>query len=167
MPKHTMTAEEARQLFSYNPETGDLIWKRTKNRAQKGTIAGTLSLGGYIVVGVNRNYYKAHRIIWLMEHGDWPEFNIDHIDGNGANNRLDNLRQATQADNCKNSRIRRDNSCGFKGVMYRTKYKNKWRARIQVNGKRKDLGHFATPEEAHAAYCKAAAELHGEFANFG
>jgi hypothetical protein len=89
----------------------------------------------------------------------------DHIDGNGLNNTRSNLQLATIAENNHNARIRQDNTSNFKGVCWH-KAAAKWTAQIQVNGKHKYLGLFATPEEAHEAYCKAAKELHGEFARF-
>lgn len=92
----------------------------------------------------------------------------DHIDGNGLNNCRDNLRPATYMQNAHNRREYVNNSSGYKGV-YWSKKMQKWAAKICANGKQKHLGLFDTPEEAHAAYCEAAAssEFHGEFANFG
>lgn len=89
---------------------------------------------------------------------------VDHIDGNGLNNRRSNLRLASHRQNLWNQRMRKDNTAGFKGITaYGT---NKWRAQIRSNGKRLHLGTFDTPEEAHEAYCTAARELFGEFARF-
>ena len=85
---------------------------------------------------------------------------IDHRDGDGLNNRRCNLREATNSQNTCNQGLRRTNVSGFKGVY---KHKRKWRADITLDGQRRFLGLFATPEAAHAAYCKASAELHGEF----
>ena len=90
----------------------------------------------------------------------------DHCDGNGLNNRRVNLRACKNTENQWNARIRADNTSGFKGVIWQEDMM-KWRARIKVNGKLKHLGYYSTPKEAHAAYCRAAIELHGEFANFG
>lgn len=86
---------------------------------------------------------------------------VDHINGNGLDNRRVNLRLATRFNQVWNTRRRKDNSVGFKGVY---KHGNKYRAVIQCNNCRKRLGTFDTPESAHKAYCKAAHELHGEFA---
>ncbi len=86
---------------------------------------------------------------------------IDHRDHDTLNNRRSNLRRATRAQNCQNARKRRDNKYGFKGIF---KTNKKWLAHIRENGKFKHLGVFSSPEAAHAAYAKAALELHGEFA---
>lgn len=89
---------------------------------------------------------------------------VDHRNGDGLDNRRGNLRPATFADNARNARIRKDNTSGFKGVKLMS---GRWYAQIRVNRKRHHLGMFATPEEAHTAYCRAAAHHFGEFANFG
>lgn len=90
---------------------------------------------------------------------------VDHIDGNSLNNTRSNLRICTRAQNCLNSKRPKHNTSGYKGVAW-SKKNNKWQATIKFNGKLHWLGLFDTPEEAHKAYCKAATELHGEFARF-
>jgi hypothetical protein len=91
---------------------------------------------------------------------------VDHINGNGLDNRKANLRLATVAENSQNARRRKDNASGFKGV-YWDKYWKRWKAQIRYDGKCKRLGTFSTPEEAHEAYCRAAQDFHGQFANTG
>lgn len=88
---------------------------------------------------------------------------VDHVDGNGLNNRRSNIRLATHAQNITNQRRRSDNKSGFKGVS-RYKKTRKWIARITISGCRKRLGYFETPEAAHAAYVRASQQLFGEFA---
>lgn len=89
----------------------------------------------------------------------------DHIDGNSLNNVRSNLRLATKAQNNRNMKKPSHNTSGYKGVSWR-KNAGRWRAYIFINNKQIHLGYFDTPEEAHAAYCEAAKELHGEFARF-
>lgn len=91
---------------------------------------------------------------------------VDHVDGNGLNNRRDNLRLATQSQQSANVRRPVTNRSGYKGVSFDQRY-NKWRARIKVNQKERWLGYFDTPQAAHQAYCDAAVESFGEFANPG
>lgn len=99
-----------------------------------------------------------HRVIT-----DAPEnMQVDHKDGNGLNCRRNNLRQATNSQNQRNTRTRVDNTAGFKGVNL-CKDRGVWQARIQVEGSRIHLGFFTTAEDAHAAYARASAALHGEF----
>ncbi|MDR6393480.1 AP2 domain-containing protein [Paraburkholderia phenoliruptrix] len=105
-----------------------------------------------------------HRFILEIQTGD--ERIVDHIDGNRLNNQKANLRICTHAQNLRNQKRRRDNTTGYKGVTFDVKA-GRFHAQIRNNGARKHLGHFDTAEEAHAAYCAAALELHGEFANFG
>lgn len=90
---------------------------------------------------------------------------IDHKDGNPMNCKRDNLREATRSQNQANRKLQCNNTTGFKGV---TKFKgrNKWFSKITVDGKHIHLGSFDTPEDAHAAYCKAATKHFGEFARF-
>jgi hypothetical protein len=110
--------------------------------------------------------YLGHRLVWLYHNGCWPSKFLDHIDGDRENNRIENLREASRTDNNRNVSRQRNNTSGFKGVSL-MKRDNVWIAQITVNRKNYYLGRFSTPEEAYAAYCKAAKELHGEFANTG
>lgn len=167
MPKHPISAEEARQLLDYNPETGTFTWRvGRRGTARVGSIAGRMDSGGYIQISVNGKRYQAHRLAWLVTYGVEPQEHIDHIDGNPSNNRLNNLREASYAQNCRNRRINSNSTSGYKGVSWAQSDK-KWRAGIRVDNKLIYLGGFDTPEEAYAAYCKAAVQFHGEFANFG
>ncbi len=110
--------------------------------------------------------YKAHRLAWFYMTGEWPPDQIDHIDGDRDNNRLVNLRKATNAQNGANARLSKNNSSGFKGVSFDTSV-GRWRASIRRNRQLHYLGFFNTPEEAHAAYASAAVQLFGEFARMG
>lgn len=152
------------ELFEYNQETGVFIRKTTWQNYKAGSEAGRLNRDGYRYICVKRRSYAAHRLAWLMVTKIDPAgFEIDHIDGDRQNNAFSNLRLATRHENNQNAKRRQDNSSGYKGVHFR-KEMNKWRATIQVNKRQVRLGYFDTPELAHMAYAKAAAELHGEFA---
>jgi hypothetical protein len=87
---------------------------------------------------------------------------IDHKNGHGWDNRRDNLRPATYAQNNRNQRLAKNNTCGLKGASFH-KASQSWRAQIKLDGKKIHLGLFATAADAHAAYCRASAKLHGEF----
>ncbi len=119
---------------------------------------------GYHVVTINKKTYYAHRIIFFMVYGRWPE-QIDHIDGDRSNNVLSNLREASNAQNNRNKGLRSTNKTGFKGVSY-NKINRNYNARITVNYKSIHLGCFDTPQAAHEAYKQAALKLHGDFARF-
>lgn len=112
---------------------------------------------------VGYGHYKVHRIIWLYMTGEWPKAFIDHVNGDGLDNRWANLREATIAENAKNRRLNRNNTSGFKGVSF-AKRANKYTAQVTANRKRVCLGFFDTPEDAYAAYCEAAKKHYGEYA---
>jgi hypothetical protein len=157
------------KLFNYNHETGCLIWKDRKDkRVPAGEPAGSM-LSGYLTTGIRvadgkRIIFANHRIIWRIVTGEDPLHNqIDHIDGNRLNNKFSNLRLANNSENQQNRKAPRHNTSGFKGVNW-CKRRNKWAAKIGIENRRIWIGYFDTPELAHMAYCKAAAELHGEFA---
>lgn len=102
--------------------------------------------------------------------GEWPKHQVDHKDTNPSNDKWDNLREATTAQNKANCRkYNRDKaSCPLKGVQaVQKRHSIRYRAVVTKEGVRRHLGNFDTPEEAHAAYLKASAELHGEFSNDG
>jgi hypothetical protein len=152
--------ERLKYLLDYNEFTGILSRKYPGPGIKVGP-AGTLK-DGYIYIVVDGKQYLAHRLIWLYVYGSFPENQIDHIDRNRSNNRLNNLREATKRQNQWNIGPRSRNKSGYKGVSKRG---NKWRARININGYDKWLGIFPTEKEAYTAYCSAAKQLHGEFLN--
>jgi hypothetical protein len=105
----------------------------------------------------------AHRLAWLWVHGRWPGCEIDHINSDGLDNRIQNLREATHAQNQRNQSKRSDNTSGLKGVSWHKRGK-KWKAQICHMGKWHALGLYDCSEEAHKAYVAAAHRFHGEFA---
>ncbi len=164
-----ITADQVRQLLDYSPETGEIRWKvdrlagRKSVRIKAGAIAGgTSGSHGYRVIFIGKSYL-AHRLVWLHVYGEWPPHQVDHINGDRLDNRLCNLRCATDGENKRNMKRRADNRSGFKGVIY-CKLTGRWRARIKVDGKIHELGRHNTPELAHAAYVAAAQKHHGKFA---
>ncbi len=169
--------EVLRQLLRYEPDTGKLFWRdrplcmfpdarawRSWNTRYAGKEAFTASnLNGYRHGNIFGRLHRAHRVIWAMETGSWPKKMIDHIDGDRARNCFSNLREATASSNQHNKKTQANNTSGFKGASWDKRCK-KWQATIKSRGKQKHLGHFDSPEAAHAAYCEAAQGLHGEFA---
>lgn len=121
---------------------------------------------GYWVVSMTiygvRRSLQVHRIIWAISTGKWPVAMLDHISCNQADSRMENLREATNAENRRNRGRQRNNKSGFKGV---SKQGTAFQADItDINGKTIYLGRYRTPEEAHEAYKAAARKYHGEFA---
>lgn len=160
-----ITAERLREVLSYDPESGLFTWKvyRGGGSPLVGKAAGSLTKKGYINISIDRRAYRAHRLAWLYVYGEWPTCQIDHEDTVKHHNWIGNLRSATQSQNIANGRRRRNNTSGFKGVIFYRRHQ-KWVARICKDRKNTYLGLFHTPEEAHAAYVEAAKRLHGEFA---
>lgn len=166
-----LTAECVRRILDYDPETGVFRWRhrpdarREWNTRYAGKVAGTAKPGrltSYIRLNVGGRLYYAHRVAWLIVHGEWPEDQIDHVNGDGADNRIANLRPASNAENLRNRGKTRGNEAGAKGVCWDA-WARRWKASITVDGEHRHLGRFDTPEEAHAAYARAAQEHHGEF----
>lgn len=161
-----LTYDEIDKLVRYEPETGKLFWKKARRGAKGRKEAGCFHKKlGYVVVGVARQRYYAHRVAWLLMTREWPAHEIDHMNGIGSDNRWCNLRHATSSQNKMNKSIRSDNKVGLKGVWLHSP--GKWRSKARVNGVSYDLGLFNDPFKARAAYLDKIKELHGEFAYSG
>jgi hypothetical protein len=173
MPKALPSHDVLRQLFAYEPDTGRLVWRNRPremfkskqafgawNAKYAGQSAKCIGGGGYLTVRINKVAYFTHRIIWKIQTEREPLALIDHINGDKTDNRWINLREATHSQNNRNSRAKSTNTSGLKGVSRDKVY---WRATIYADGKWNYLGNFKTPEAAHEAYCKASAELHGDY----
>lgn len=157
--------------LDYNQETGRFIWKMRKdtrpewNTRHAGKSAGCLRNDGYLSISIFNRRYLAHRLAWFIVYGFWPAAFIDHKNQNKSDNRISNLRIATDTQNKANSKKPKRNTSGFKGVGYLA-HTQKWRARIKRYGTEVSLGHYDTAEEAHRAYREAAVAIHGEFARW-
>jgi len=165
-----LTAEIARDLLTYNPNTGKLFWKQRPAKYFKNPKKGEKSwnsryagkealtaitrrksgqitrLGGYLL-GKN---CQTHRIAWLIYYGEWPKNQIDHINQDPTDNRIENLRDVSQTENLRNQSLRTNNTSGYTGVSF-IKERNKYAADIQLKGVTKWLGYYDTVEEAAAA----------------
>lgn len=158
----TLSAHELRKIVSYDTATGVFSWNRSMGlRAPKGTKAGWTA-GGRTTIQIRYKRYKAARLAWLLVVGEFPRRRVDHIDRDATNNRWSNLRLASTSQNAANSKLRSDNTTGFKGV-YRTPYK--WTSFIKVMGKQIHLGNFDTALDAAKAYKRASRRYFGKFAH--
>ena len=160
-----VTQQRLREVLSYDPVTGYFTWRvSTSNRVKVGQRAGTIDAHGYENIKVDGRIYKSAHLAWLYAYGRWPATGeLDHVEAGSTKNALTNLRDATRSQNNMNRRVQSNNTSGFKGVSFHTQ-RQRWAAYIKVNGKRKHLGLFDTPELASAAYEAAARVLHHEFA---
>lgn len=171
-PRHSLKDfGDLHQVFDYRD--GKLYWKEVPEeyfktpRAMKnfnarfcGTRAGRVK-EGYRVVGLLGKSLKEHRVIYYMFTGEEPEY-IDHMDGNPLNNRIENLRPATNQQNIANAKMRCDNTSGVKGVSWH-KQKQKWRASVRFNGKSIHIGLFDNLQDAKRARELKALELFGNY----
>ncbi len=155
-------------VLRYEPHAGKFFWRIDRPRKTKaGDEAGHINNRGYVEIRYNHKTYAAHRIAWYLHTKQDPAaLQIDHINGNPSDNRIANLRLATPGQNAKNTRKKPGTASKYKGASWHART-SKWRAQIKVDGHNMHLGCFDTEYEAHLAYCKAAAVLHGDFANFG
>ena len=159
---HSISAKYAREILDYDPETGIFRWKwregvsKRINARYAGKAAGCVQRVGYVLIGINSRLYQAHRLAWLFVYGEWPPKDLDHRDGDKGNNRIANLRLATNQENQRNVGLQKNNSTGIKGVHWH-KGTGKFRAEISVGDKRRHLGYHDTLAEAAAA--RAAAEI--------
>lgn len=154
-------ATTLRSVLDYNPITGVFVWKvRSSARTYPGDVAGCSDKEGYRQITYRRRTYFAHRLAWLYVYGEWPKAKTDHINGDKADNRIDNLRDVTQSQNMQNQyRAMKNSRTGFLGV--RTgKRGNRFAAVININGKQQRLGWFSSPEEAHEVYMNAKKSSH-------
>lgn len=155
-----------RDVIRYDKKTGHLIWLKDNGRAKAGHPAGWKKSNGYIEVGVLGARYKAHRLVWLLTYGCLPTVDIDHINGDRADNRLANPRLANRHQNNWNTARPCTNKSGVKGVSFH-KMSRKWSAYINRDNRQIHLGLFETIEAAEAAIRQARVAMHGEFAHHG
>jgi hypothetical protein len=158
-----LTQSELKQSLSYNPETGIFHWiKSTSSLIKINDIAGCITGHGYIFIGVSGKRYYAHRLAWLYIHGNFPPEQIDHINNIRNDNRLSNLRLATNQENSLNSCMKSNNKSGYKGVSFDSQ-RGLWVARISFNGIYKYIGRFRTAKQASIAYDECAEKHHNQF----
>ena len=142
--------DRLKQLFSYNPDTGLFKRKLSRGNAKKGTVVGRLDTKGYLRVCVDGKDYKLHRLAWLLTYGDWPEDQIDHINGDKTDNWISNFRDCNCSENCSNQHgPRKNNKLGLQGVHQIGH--NRFRAKFRSQ----HLGVFTDIQEAHNSYMEA------------
>lgn len=158
MTQQKLSAERARELFSYDPETGAITWRVNKHRAKSGDEAGCNAASGQLKLQVDQKKYLGHRVVWLIVTGKWPRQSVDHINGDPSDNRWANLRDISHRENIENQvRPHKRSSTGYLGVSRKG---HGFQAQIMVQGAQKRLGTYATPQEAHQAYVTAKRQVH-------
>jgi hypothetical protein len=158
-----ITQSELQNKFNYDPDTGIFTRKYTYNKFLEGSQVGCKDSEGYLIISLTDRCYKAHRLAWLYVYGEFPKYNLDHINGNPSDNRISNLREANESQNGFNRKLNSNNTSGHKGVTFDKKSK-KWQAYVTVNKKLKYLGQFESLELAALVAKEARIKYHGEFA---
>lgn len=157
----TVTQKQIFELFVYHSD-GYLLWAVNRKRARIGNKVGTVHPCGYLRTRVNGKLELNHRLIYMLHHGFVSMF-IDHIDGNKLNNKIENLRLASNVENQQNAKLKVTNTSGFKNVSFCPQTK-KWAVKIRVCGKNKTIGRYEDVELANLVAQESRAKYHGEFA---
>ena len=146
----TLSQEKLKDWISYDSKTGQFLRKKYQLKSNK---VGGLDSYGYLAIGIQGKIYKAHQLAWLYHYGSHPKGQIDHINCDRQDNRIENLRDV-------DAKINALNRSSAKGVY---KHFNKYRARIKINGKHLHLGLFDSEDQAKQVYLNAKKQYLGEF----
>ncbi|PZR88390.1 MAG: Fis family transcriptional regulator [Stutzerimonas stutzeri] len=152
-----------REVAVYDRGFGEFFSTVQRGKVLPGEVLGCFRRDGYLVIGLDGHTYLAHHLVWLWHHERWPIGDLDHVFGDPMDNRIQCLREATRGQNLANAKRPKSNTSGFKGVAWHRRA-GRWRAEISIDRRRRYLGLFDTPEQAHAAYMAAAREARGSFA---
>lgn len=158
-----MTPEYLKTRLSYDPETGVFTWLKVapnmikRLRKPAGSVRKATCGKMYHQIQVGGGHYHTHRLAWFYVHGEWPKYFIDHINGDGLDNRICNLRDCTRTSNAQNHLNRKPGKSGLSGAI---EDRGRFYPSIRVDGKIIKMGGFATALEAHEAYIEARTRLH-------
>ena len=160
-----MDIQAMSEFIDYNSETGTMIWKKVlSNRTKAGALCGAnVDSKGYARVCFAGKQYRAHRVAWALFYGVDPDRQIDHINGDRQDNRIENLRLATNTQNSRNTKLSRNNTSGVTGVTFSTAAQ-KWIAQITVSRKNVYIGVFPDKVDAIKARKQAESQYFGQFA---
>lgn len=152
-----LTYEEVNEVLDYDEKTGLLKWSEKAFHTVRGKIAGNINAGGYIELQCKCKRMYGHRVAWLLTNKEWPSGEIDHINGDRSDNRIENLRIVSSQQNSKNAKRHKGNSSGVTGVYWNKRAK-KWQAYICIDGKQTYLGIFDVLGDAKTARKEAEVE---------
>ena len=161
----TATDKEILDRLQYSPELGGscLSWKKSKFPQKVGAMAGSIKSDKYWRIVVGGKTLLAHRIVWFLHHNCFPTADLDHIDNNRLNNKIENLREATRSQNNMNTPQSKRNTSGVKNVSFHKRQK-KWEVRVQVNRKMINFGYYDDLELAELIAIEAREKHHGNYA---
>ena len=159
-----ITQKELKEILYYNQDTGEFFWKISpRYDVNVGDKAG-YNHNGYTRLTIKCKKYLTHRLAWLYVYGEFPTGDIDHIDNNRNNCKINNLRIANKSNNVHNRKIQANNTSGVKGVLW-SKAAKKWMVRVGINNDRMYFGVWEDLEFAELVAQEARAKYHGEFTN--
>jgi hypothetical protein len=154
-----VTQQQLKEVLHYDPETGIFRWRfSVANRIKPWDVAGYNQGNGYLRVSINSKKQYLHRIAWLYMTGNWPDDEIDHIDGIRSNNSFLNLREVTSKQNKENQKLAKNSTSGYRGVCWSKKDK-RWFGHVIHNNKKYLAGYFKNKEDAIQAVAAKRAEL--------
>ena len=157
-----ITQSELKELVHYNDQTGIFTWKKSRKGCAIGSVAGSLHLNGYIYININYKKYLAHRLAWVYQYKEFPANEIDHIDGNKSNNKIENLRNATRSENLRNTTLNVRNKSGHKNISLH-KPTGLWRAVLTMNKHIVINKYFKNIDDAVNFIKEKREEYHGNF----
>lgn len=161
-----LTQDYLKTLLRYEPENGCFFWtKARRGRCAADGAAGNINSPGYRCIMIDGKTHYAHRLAWLYMTGTAANGVVDHINHERADNRWENLREVTQAENLKNTGMSSSNNSGINGVCW-YKSKKKWRVSITVDGRQIYGGDYDSLEDAKARR-EYLSSLHGFHVNHG
>jgi hypothetical protein len=160
MAPKILPIEQLQRLFRYDPDTGHLHWVAIGKGRIKKKPAGTIVKAGYIGVMIDGKRHYVHRIAWALHHGKHPDDQLDHINGIKTDNRICNLREATNTQNGKNIKLKSNNKTGHPGVHFKA---NAWAVSIKVNHRQIYLGRYKEKQQAIDARSNAEKLYYGEW----
>lgn len=159
-----ITYAEIKEIFDY--KDGFFYWKKKiSKKTVVGSVVGTDVDSRYHRTQIYKKLYLTHRLIYLWHHGYMPK-EIDHIDGNSKNNKIENLRETTRTLNLANTKKPKHNTSGYKNVVWHSA-RNKWQVRLQINNKAKSFGYYSDLELADLVAQEVRSKYFGEYANHG
>lgn len=136
-----LSQNKLKSLLEYDKHTGFFSWKENRQKVKIGDVAGHNSKNGYCYIMIDGKSYRSHRLAWLYVYGGFPKNQIDHINRNKLDNRLENLREASKELNARNKGLRKTNKSGVTGVHWSKRY-GKWVAKISALGKNYTIGRY-------------------------
>ena len=163
-----LTWERLNEVLSYNMELGFFYWEiSTSNRVKIGSLAGHLNTAGYITIRIDKKLYLAHRLAFkILGYTGIDHLQVDHVNGDRADNSFNNLRLASNGENSQNSKLSKNNTSGVKGVSF-LKKENKFLAQLCVNNRQVYIGKYVSIDLAKIAIEAARTAYHAGFANHG